>query len=59
MTRNGKIGKSIKWDLCLAREHLLLLVIHTTREEADSEVIRIISARKAEAHERKYYEQHH
>jgi uncharacterized protein len=36
----------------------LILVAHTWRDQADgTEVIRIISARKAEAHERKRYEQ--
>jgi uncharacterized DUF497 family protein len=34
---------------------LLLLVVHTTRERDGTEIIRIISARKAEAHERRRY----
>lgn len=35
---------------------VVLLVAHTYREESDDEVIRIISARKATAHERQIYE---
>lgn len=38
-------------------EHLVLMVVHTTWDEEDIEVIRIISARKAEKHERKNYEE--
>jgi len=38
--------------------HLLLLVAHTVQgDEDDTEVIRIISARRAEPKERKRYEQ--
>jgi len=38
----------------------VLLVIHTVREESDGEeIIRIISARKATAHERAVYLRHH
>jgi uncharacterized DUF497 family protein len=37
---------------------LIVLVAHTYIEEADEEVIRIISARKATSHERRQYEQH-
>ena len=36
---------------------LLLLVAHTVRHEEDDEVIRIISARKADKKERKHYEE--
>jgi len=35
---------------------LLLLVAHTFEDEDDEEVIRIISARKVNAHERRTYE---
>jgi uncharacterized protein len=38
-------------------EHLILLVVHTTWDVDDIEVIRIISARRAEKHERKIYEE--
>jgi uncharacterized DUF497 family protein len=34
---------------------LLLLVLHTTREKDGTEIIRIISARKAEPHEGRRY----
>jgi uncharacterized protein len=33
------------------------VVVHTYREESPDEVIRIISARRADRHERKHYEQ--
>jgi hypothetical protein len=36
---------------------VVILVAHTYREEGDEAVIRIISARKATSHERRYYEQ--
>jgi uncharacterized protein len=35
---------------------LLLLVVHTLEEEDDEEVLRLISARKVERHERRLYE---
>jgi uncharacterized DUF497 family protein len=35
----------------------LLLVVHTLRDSATSEVVRIVSARKAAPRERKRYEQ--
>ena len=37
--------------------HLVLLVAHTVGEDDDTEVIRIISARKADPKERKRYDQ--
>ncbi len=37
----------------------ILLVVHTFYEEHDEGVIRIISARAAESHERKAYEEAH
>ena len=36
---------------------ILLVVVHTYREEASQEIIRIISARRATRRERKLYEQ--
>jgi uncharacterized DUF497 family protein len=36
---------------------LLLLVAHTIRNENGAEIIRVISARKADKKERKYYEE--
>jgi|SRR5579862_2253685 len=37
----------------------ILLVVHTFYEEKGEEIIRILSARAAEAHERKAYEEVH
>jgi len=37
----------------------ILLVVHSFYEEHDEEIIRIISARAAESHERKAYEEAH
>lgn len=37
----------------------VLLVVHTCYEEHDEEIIRIISARAAESHERRAYEKAH
>lgn len=36
---------------------IILLVVHTHRDEPDGEAIRIISARPASSHERKLYEE--
>jgi uncharacterized protein len=36
---------------------IVLVVVHTYKEEPPDEVIRIISARRATSHERKLYEQ--
>jgi uncharacterized protein len=47
-----------RWQtLGLAAGVLILLVVHTYREESGEEVLRIISARKATPHERTIYEQ--
>lgn len=47
-----------RWQtLGLAGGIVILLVAHTYREEDGEEVIRIISARKATARERTFYEQ--
>ena len=47
-----------RWQtLGMVGPHMLLLVAHTWIEVDGSEVIRIISARRAEKHERKRYEQ--
>ncbi|MSO19590.1 MAG: BrnT family toxin [Acidobacteria bacterium] len=35
---------------------MMLLVAHTAEDEEDNEVVRLISARKADAYERKTYE---
>lgn len=47
-----------RWHtLGMAEGIVLLLVTHTVRDDHGEEVIRIISARKATAHERRHYEQ--
>jgi uncharacterized DUF497 family protein len=47
-----------RWQtIGLAGDIVLLLVAHTCRESSGEEVIRIISARKAVARERKRYEE--
>jgi uncharacterized DUF497 family protein len=48
-----------RWQtLGLVEGHLLLLVAHTVRDDEDgTEIVRIISARRAEPKERKRYEQ--
>lgn len=49
----------LRWQtLGLAGGVVVLMVAHTIRDEADgTETIRIISARRAERHERRRYEQ--
>jgi uncharacterized protein len=46
-----------RWQTLGMVDDVLLLVCHTVHDEDHEEVIRIISARKATAHERKHYEQ--
>ncbi len=47
----------VRWQTVgMADGVLLLLVVHTFEDEDEAEVIRIISARKADAHERRRYE---
>jgi uncharacterized DUF497 family protein len=47
-----------RWQtIGMVEGHLLLLVAHTVSEDDDTEVIGIISARKADPKERKRYEQ--
>jgi uncharacterized DUF497 family protein len=47
-----------RWQtLGMVEGYLLLLVAHTVRDENGSEIIRIISARRASRRERKRYEQ--
>jgi uncharacterized DUF497 family protein len=51
-------GDEERWHtLGVVEGIVLLLVTHTARHDEDEEVIRIISARKATAHERRHYEQ--
>ena len=48
----------LRWQtLGLVGEVVLLLVAHTVRGEAEDEIIRIISARKASREERKRYDE--
>ncbi len=47
-----------RWQtMGLSGSVVVVLVAHTYREGQDEAVIRIISARKATSHERRYYEQ--
>jgi uncharacterized DUF497 family protein len=60
--RNLSEGGEERWQtLGTVEGHLLLLVAHTVREEDEvdtpAEIIRIISARKADKKERRRYEQ--
>jgi uncharacterized DUF497 family protein len=49
-----------RWQaLGLIGSAVIVLVVHTHREEGVEEVVRIISARKATASERKAYEETH
>jgi uncharacterized protein len=46
----------VRWHIIgMGKGCLLLLVVHTFREIADTEVVRIISARRAEPYERRLY----
>ncbi len=51
------VGGEERWHTLGLIEEVVLLVTHTVQEEEGEEVIRIISARKATAHERRHYEQ--
>lgn len=57
--RDRHAGAEERWrTLGLAGGAVVLVVAHTWREDAGGEeTIRIISARKATAHERRHYEQ--
>jgi uncharacterized protein len=50
-------GEERRHTLGMVGGIVLLLVSHTVRDDKGEEVIRIISARKATAHERRHYEQ--
>ena len=51
-------GGDQRWQtLGMVDSCLLLLVAHIVRQEEDVEIIRIISARKADKKERKHYEE--
>ena len=52
------VGDEERWHtLGMVEGIVLLLVTHTVRHDEDEEVIRVISARKATAHERRHYEE--
>ncbi|MEO6320443.1 MAG: BrnT family toxin [Polaromonas sp.] len=59
MTRQDRIeaGQQRWQTLGMADGLVLLLVAHTVREDDSAEVIRLISARRADPTERKRYEQ--
>jgi uncharacterized DUF497 family protein len=51
-------GPEERWYAIGSVEGIVILtVIHTYREEGSDEIIRIISARQASAHERRLYAQ--
>ncbi|MGA2183120.1 MAG: BrnT family toxin [Bryobacteraceae bacterium] len=55
--RGGPAGE-LRWQaLGLAGGVILLLVVHTAREEGRDEVVRLISARRATRKERNRYDQ--
>ena len=54
--RFARDGREIRWHtIGMARGRLLLLIVHTTKDEDGDEYIRIISARKAEKREEETY----
>lgn len=59
LTRQDRIeyGEQRWQTIGMVDGHLLLLVAHTVAEVGETEVVRIISARKAEPMERKRYEE--
>lgn len=53
-------GGEERWQtIGFASDQMLLMVVHTTRDLDDEEVIRIISARRATTKERRRYEDAH
>jgi uncharacterized DUF497 family protein len=50
-------GEERLWTLGSLENLTILVVVHSTRNEEDEEVIRIISARKATPRERAFYEE--
>ena len=55
--KDREVDGEVRWQTVgMADGVLLLLVVHTFEDEDEAEVIRIISARKADAHERRRYE---
>lgn len=50
-------GEERFWTIGRLENLVILVVVHTTREEQGDEVTRIISARKATPRERRFYEE--
>ncbi|MEQ1495018.1 MAG: BrnT family toxin [Novosphingobium sp.] len=50
------VGGEVRWQAFGVIPFGLLMVVHTSRDEDEIEVIRIISARPATKHERRRYE---
>lgn len=58
MARDREMQGEERWHTVgMAGGILLLLVVHTFRDEEEDEVVRIISARKATLRERRTYEE--
>jgi len=56
LTQDRIVDGEERWQIIgMGRNRLLLLVVHAFREIADTEVIRIIGARRAEPYERRLY----
>jgi uncharacterized DUF497 family protein len=49
-------GEQRWWTVGMAEDVLLLVVVHTVEDEDGDDLIRLISARTANAHERRHYE---
>jgi uncharacterized protein len=47
-----------RWKTFGAVDRMIVMVAHTWYEENEEEVMRIISARRADAHEKRIYEAH-
>ena len=56
-SQDREVDGEPRWQtIGLAGELLLLLVVHLVEDDEGEELIRIISAQRAEAHERRTYE---
>jgi uncharacterized protein len=56
MVPDRVVDQEQRWQTFGVVRQTLLMVAHTSRDEAGDEIIRIISARRATRHERKRYE---
>lgn len=57
MEPEREVDGELRWQTTgMVGEVLLLLVAHTYEDEVGDELVRIISARRADAHERRRYE---